>query len=443
MNTIRTRLLLWLLSAVAAAGLSGAWAVYDRALQGLDELFDEQLQQTALSLQDQSFDSSLLPQIPATDTRNNVVIQVWNVAGVRIYLSEFYRAPPGLQDSGLSTVTVNKVAWRVFSLPSRSHIIQVSQPLSVRRRQAASLALSTLAPLGLMLPVLGVAIWLIVGTQLRPLRRLADSLRLRQPDALEPVGESGLPEELRPLVSALNGLLARLQAALEAQQAFVADAAHELRTPLTALRLQLQLAADADEETARKDALARLRAGIDRASRLVEQLLDLARQQAQPASAGQQSVVALDELARDVVAGLVPLAELRQQDLGIAASEAASVRGDSHALGMLCRNLVDNALRYTPEQGRIDVMVGHEGKRPFMRVSDTGPGIPETERERVFGRFVRVGNGGTQGTGLGLAIVQSIASNHHADIRLGDGPEGRGLEVTVLFPATSAALSHS
>lgn len=436
MNTIRARLLLWLLSAVAAAGLSGAWALYERALVGIGELFDEQLQQTALSLADQSFERASMPLLAPARARNSMVVQVWNVSGLRVYASEFERALPELQPSGLSTVMVNKLAWRVYSLPSHGHVIQVAQPLAVRQQQAATMALRTLMPLGLMLPVLGVAIWLIVGTQLRPLDRLAGSLRLRQPDALEPVGEAGLPEELRPLASALNGLFDRLREAIEAQQAFVADAAHELRTPLTALRLQLQLATQAEDGAERQAALARLGTGIDRASRLVEQLLDLARHQAVVPGASARPV-ALDELAREVVGGLVPLAEARQQDLGIAASEAVSVHGEPRALHMLLRNLVDNALRYTPAGGRIDVIVGHEGGCALLRVRDSGPGIPPAERGRVFDRFVRVGEHGVPGTGLGLAIVQSIARSHRASIELADNPEGQGLQVTVRFPASA------
>ena len=222
MRTIRSRLLVWLLSAVVAAGLSSAYTLYRTALVGADQVFDEQLQQTAISLRDQSFEFALPPQLPASDTRNNVVVQVWTGGGVRIYFSELYRELPGLQPPGFSNVLAGKVAWRIFSLPSRGYVIQVAQPLVVRQQRAVSLALRTLAPLALMLPVLGAAIWLIVGAQLKPLGRLADSVRLRQPDALEPLPESSLPDEVRPVVVALNELLARLRAAIDAQQAFVA-----------------------------------------------------------------------------------------------------------------------------------------------------------------------------------------------------------------------------
>ncbi len=432
MTTIRTRLLVWLLSAVIAAALSGAYTTYQVALGSAGEVFDEQLQQTAYSLRDQSFEFALPPQLPASETRNSVVVQVWTANGVRLYFSEVYRELPGLQPPGFSNVRAGKVTWRIFSLPSRGYVIQVAQPLVVRQNRAIGLALQTLTPLALMLPVLGAAIWLIVGTQLKPLDRLAQSVRLRKADALDPFSESGLPDEIRPLVIALNDLLARLRAAINAQQAFIADAAHELRTPLTAVRLQLQLAEKAEGADEKAAAFVQLRSGIDRAARMVEQMLNLARHEAAPAV---REKVALEALAREVVADLAPLADARRQDLGLAQSSPAAVRGDPHALRMLLRNLADNAIRYSPEGGRVDVSVGVLDGAPYLQVTDSGPGIPPEDRERVFARFFRRAGSGVSGTGLGLAIVQSIVKNHNANIVLGDGPGGTGLSVTVTFPA--------
>lgn len=436
MRTIRARLLMWLLSAVVAAGLSSAYTLYRTALGGADQVFDEQLQTTAFSLRDQSFEFALPPQLPASDTRNNVVVQVWTGAGVRVYFSELYRELPGLRPPGFSNVMAGKVAWRVFSLPSRGYVIQVAQPLGVRQQRAVTLAVQTLAPLGLMLPVLGAAIWLIVGAQLRPLGRLADSVRLRQPDALDPLPEGELPDEIRPVVVALNDLLGRLRAAIDAQQAFVADAAHELRTPLTAVRLQVQLAEQATSDEEKQAAFAQLRGGIDRAARLVEQMLNLARHESAPTVT---ESVALDALARDVVADLAPLADARSQDFGIEDSAPAAVRGDPHALRMLLRNLADNAIRYTPAGGRIDVSTGRSLGIPFLRVTDSGPGIPAEDRERVFARFFRRAGSGASGTGLGLSIVQTIVKNHNGIIDLEDNPTGQGLRVTVRFPVAGGA----
>lgn len=441
MTTIRTRLLMWLLSAVAAAGLSGAYTTYSNALVAAGEIFDEQLQQTAYSLRDQAFEFALPPQLPASETRNEVVVQVWSAAGVRVYFSQIYTSLPGLGPPGFSTTMAKDVEWRMFALPARGYVIQVAQPTAVRQRRAVNLGLQTLAPFALMLPVLGVAIWLIVGVQLKPLDRVAASVRQRQPEALAPLPETGLPNEIRPLVVALNELLARLRAALEAQQAFVADAAHELRTPLTALRLQAQLAEQADNADERTHALTELRRGIDRAARLVEQMLTLARQEA--TQLARTEPVELDQLAREVVSDLAPLAEARGQDFGLAEAEPAQVQGDVHALRTLLRNLADNAIRYSPEGGRVDVSVGRFGSTPFLRVTDSGPGIPAEDRERVFDRFFRRSGSNVPGTGLGLAIVRTIVKIHKANIELADNPGGRGLQVTVRFPAPVTANSGS
>jgi two-component system OmpR family sensor kinase len=440
MTTIRTRLLVWLLSAVTAAGLSGAYTTYQSALTAADQVFDEQLQQTAFSLRDQAFEFALPPQLPPSETRNDVVVQVWTAAGVRVYFSQLYTTLPGLGPPGYSTADTKDGRWRVFALPARGYVIQVAQPLAVRQSRAVELALRTLVPFGLMLPVLGAAIWLIVGVQLTPLGRLADSVRQRQPDALEPLPETGLPDEIRPLVVALNELLARLRAALEAQQAFVADAAHELRTPLTALRLQAQLAEQADDAEERTAALRELSRGIDRAARLVEQMLTLARHEATPSGT---DAVALDQVAREVVADLAPLAEARGQDLGLTEAHPVQVQGDPYALRTLLRNLADNAIRYSPAGGRVDVSVGLSSGSPFLRVTDTGPGIPATDRERVFDRFYRRSGTAAPGTGLGLAIVKIIVKTHRANIELHDNPSGQGLQVTVRFPQAVAAFQPS
>ena len=324
-----------------------------------------------------------------------------------------------------------------MSLPTRGYVVQVAQPFAVREQRAVALALETLKPLGLMLPVLGVAIWLIVGAQLRPLDRVAASVRERKPDALDPLAETGLPDEIRPLVSALNDLLARLRAAIDAQQAFVADAAHELRTPLTAVRLQAQLADKATEPAEKAEAFAQLRGGIDRAVRLVEQLLNLARHEAAPAL---HEPVSLLALAQDVVADLTPVAEARRQDLGLADSTPVTVAGDPSALRMLLRNLVDNAIRYTPAGGRIDVSVGRSIGVPWLRVTDTGPGIPPEDRERVFDRFFR--RAGTRRAGHGAragdrADDRPPARGPHRSGRQSRGPAGGGLRVTVRFPAAA------
>jgi len=306
----------------------------------------------------------------------------------------------------------------------------------VRNRLAANVALRTLWPLIVLLPLLGLAVWVIVGRGLKPLRRVTSALDTRHPEALDPLPDQRLPLEVQPLVRALNGLLERLATALDIQKAFVADAAHELRTPLAAVQIQSQLVARARDETARGEALADLQAGVTRATRLAEQLLALAR--AEPDGVAVAEALDLRALLQDCVATYAPLAMNRGVDLGIEASEAATVTGEAEALRVMFHNLLDNATKYTPQGGRVDVSLRVEGGRPVVRIADSGPGIAPADRERVFDRFYRAGAGADRartdvaGSGLGLAIVRRIAAQQHAQVSLDEAPAG-GLQVTVRF----------
>jgi two-component system OmpR family sensor kinase len=315
-----------------------------------------------------------------------------------------------------------------------------------RRELAASMALRTIVPLLAVLPVLGLLIWFIIARGLKPLERVATAVGRRSPTQLEPLAERDLPREVRPLVQALNGLLQRLGEALAAQRTFIADAAHELRTPLTAVHLQAQLAERAATDAERRKALADLKSGLERATRLSEQLLTLARTEPGVGVAERAAAsVDLSALSRDVIAELAPLAADKEIDLGLSEGGSAAVRGDRDALRTLLSNVVDNALRYTPAKGRVDVAVGPEGDRIALVVRDNGPGITPAERARVFDRFYRgqpvavpgdaAERTSVRGSGLGLAIVKRIAEWHGAEIALGAGLDGKGLGVTVRFPA--------
>jgi two-component system OmpR family sensor kinase len=221
---------------------------------------------------------------------------------------------------------------------------------------------------------------------------------------------------------------------MQTQREFVADAAHELRTPLTALQLQVQLARRARSDEERQAAFADLEAGLKRATHLVQQLLTLARQEPEAADEPPRTVD-LAALAAQVVGEYAPLAATRGIDLGLAHADAVSVFGHDASLRALLANLVDNAVRYTPGGGQVDVTVRHDGDRAVLAVRDTGPGVPAEERERVFDRFYRREGTGVDGSGLGLAIVKAIAERHGATIALEDGPGGKGLVVRISLPA--------
>jgi two-component system OmpR family sensor kinase len=303
---------------------------------------------------------------------------------------------------------------------------------------ARALALRSLLPLAVMAPLLALAVWWAVSRLLAPVQRVRGQLAQRRPDDLTPVSGAGLPSELQPLVHEFNALLARVQQAFDAQQHFVADAAHELRSPLAALKLQLQGLQRAPDTATRERAVERLGSGIDRATRLVEQLLALARQEAQIAAGAPPQPVPLAELARQAVLDATPAAQQRGIDLGLAPvppeAEGASVPGHAQALAILLRNLLDNAIKYTPRGGRLDVALQADDGHITLLVDDSGPGIAPAERAQVLQRFHRGAQpegAPASGSGLGLAIADSIARLHGARLQLADAPQLGGLRVSL------------
>jgi two-component system, OmpR family, sensor kinase len=437
-TSVRRTLLVTILAAVAAVTAAAAFGVYRLARQELDAVFDYHLRQLALSIREQ-VPSGVGVAIPGEGAE--LVVQIWDRDGARLYLSRPGTGLPQTAQLGLATVRAESGEWRVYSVELAGLVIQVAQPMRVRRQLAVTAAARTLAPVLLMLPLLALLVWRTVGRALVPLERLARAVEARTPAALDRIAEAGVPEEVVPLVRSLNALLERLGTALSAQRAFVADAAHELRTPLAALTLQAQLVGRARAESERTEALAQLRAGLERATRVVEQLLTLARAEPDAAAARPREAVPLAGLVRQAVADHALVAESRGIDLGATqVDEAAVVEGDPAALRTLLANLVDNAVRYVPAGGRVDVAAGVAGGRPWLEVADDGPGIPEAERSRVFDRFYRRTGSSGAGSGLGLAIVRAVAERHGGTVTLGE-TRGGGLTARVEFPAGAPAAS--
>jgi len=433
MRSIRLTLLLWLSFGLCAGILAAAGLIYLQAREEANGLFDYQMKQIAVSLPRQAFQ----PMGPIVgddlDIAEDVVIQIWDNTGVRIYHSHNHPSLPQRAALGFSNVATSNGIWRVFSAQLGGTVVQVAQPLSARRELAAKTALDTITPLLLVLPFLALFIWLAIGRGLAPLSLVARELRARNPNSLTPLSIASMPEEIAPLTHALNDLLSRLDRALDAQRAFVADAAHELRTPLAALKLRIQLVERAGDEAERKLAIADLHRGLDRASHLVQQLLTLSRQEADLTDKPSASVDLL-EVARRVIVEQAPIAAQMGIDLGIDLGSPAIIAGDPVALEAMLGNLIDNAIRYTPAAGRIDISVSSDDAGVVLVVSDSGPGIPEADRERVFDRFYRIEGSPTQGSGLGLAIVKKVVDRHRGEIHLGEGPGGQGLAVTIRLP---------
>lgn len=436
MNSLRTKLLVWLLGAVLLAGVAQAIALYRITLNETATLFDYHLQQQALSLRDQVLQESFAG-VPADEREYDFVVQIWSMDGQRLYLSRPGGGLPGQVVLGFSNVHSTDGEWRVFSIQLRDRLIQVGQPVAVRSQMALATALRTLSPLLLILPLLAGAVWLSIGRVLRPIDNIAGAVERRHVNSLEPLAEDGLPTEIAPLAGALNRLLDRLSKSIATQQTFIGDAAHELRSPLTALRLQAQLLARAGDEQTKTAAAETLIAGIDRTTRLVEQLLALARSEHE-AIAVAITAVRIDDLARECVAQHAEIAESKHIDLGAHEMKPLTVVGDADSLRILLRNLVDNALRHTPAGGRIDVGATLANGRTAITVADSGPGIPEAERARVLDRFYRRAGQEVPGSGLGLAIVKSIAQRHAAEVRLSE-TSGGGLTVSIIFNPSSGA----
>jgi two-component system OmpR family sensor kinase len=441
--SLRRNLLFWILTSVLAGGVLASSVAYFRALGETGEILDYQLRQVALTLRDRSFSSASLAEALKDEEALDVVIQVRGPDGALLYDSAPGAGLPGSALLGFDVVEASGVPWRRFAVQQRGLTIQVAHPMALRDRLAASAAFRTLLPFLVALPLMGLLIWRLVGHALAPLERTAEAVARRSPASLDPITTEGAPQELRPLIAALNELLARLGAALGAQRRFVADAAHELRSPLTALSLQLQLATRARSDEKRAAAQEALRQGVERATRLVEQLLALARQ-SPDAPVEPPRPVDLLLVARAAVSHHAAEAASKSLDLALDGM-AAGVQGEPAGLATLADNLVANAVRYTPPGGNIRVRVGRDSRGPYLQVADDGPGIAPPERERVFDRFYRGTDAGAPGSGLGLAIVKEVADRHGAAVSIAEGLGGRGTLVRVDFPAgrASPALSSA
>ena len=434
MKSIRRQLLVSLLSTLVLIGVVAALGIYFTVENEFNEVFDYELRQVALSFRDDSLNSPIASPVQIVDQEDDLVIQIWDRSGSLVYVSDTLPVLPPRSRPGFSSVSTPGKEWRAFNIELREHTIQVAQPKSVRHALAASAAVRTLLPILFLVAALGLLIWIIIGKGLRPLKKVADAVAQRSASALQPLPDAELPAEVRPLVTALNHLLAQLGQALEMRRTFIADAAHELRTPLTAVQLQIQLARRATSEEDRAAAFAQLDEGVKRSIHLVRQLLSLARHEPELAERS-SAPVDLTQLARQAVADHASIAESKDIDLGVDDEASVWVSGDFEALRVMLGNLIDNAIRYTQRSGKIDVCIDTRENQPVLTVTDNGPGIPAEFRERVFDRFFRREGSGEIGSGLGLAIVKNVVVRHHATVALESASDNHGLRVVVRFPA--------
>lgn len=319
--------------------------------------------------------------------------------------------------------------------PEKWVLVEVGETLEKRAQLSNKIIASVIIPQFIIIPLAVLLVWFGLSKGLQPLTRLRETIEARQPADLSPISTRRVPEELEPLTEAFNAMLERMKRNMDAQQRFIADAAHQMRTPLAGLKTQAQLALRESNPRQLQNSLMQIATSVDRASRLVNQLLTLARTEAGDQLHQRQEPLDLDQLLREVVEDWVMRAIELRIDLGFETSGAALIRGNAFLLREMVNNLIDNALRYTPAQGQVTCRVVGHGDFAILEIEDSGIGISEEQAELVFERFYRVDDATTEGSGLGLAIVREIAEQHRAAASLSPNPRGKGTIARVIFPA--------
>ena len=453
MNTawfsIKRRLLMLLLGGVAAAWLGTFVFSYFDAHHEVDELFDAQMAQAAQTLLALANHDKVSPienlGEAAHKYQRRLRCQLWNAEGRLLMRSQSAPETPLTAVDGFSeTDDATAGHWRHYSQwnAERTVQVQVSEDHRVRDELIGQIAWRLILPALPGLPLIGLWVWLATRRGLSSLDETANDIARRDPHQLQPLNPATAPSEIRPLLEALNGLLHRVDQTLENERRFTADAAHELRTPLAALQAQLQVALRARDDAERNQSLNNLQQGLHRAARLVDQMLLLARLDPESGLPDAQAV-SLAPLAEEVCATLGSDILARNIDFDLQSAPGCVITGRADWLQILIRNLLDNALRYTPPGGRISLVVESVGQHIRLSINDNGPGIPAEERANALRRFHRLEGTAQPGSGLGLAIAGRIAELHGATLSLNDSPFDQGLSVVVDFAARPASRPTS
>ena len=441
MASIRRRLLGQLLLALGLVWSTVAAITYHRAYGEIEDVYDGQLSQTAsvlkeVMLVDPEWSAYVLgdqrdPARYRHKYEKRLSFQLWREGHL---IARSFGAPdfPLADRHGFSDQTIKDTRWRVFGLRSKdaSEVLFVGESYEIREELVRYITRDALLPLLVSMPILAFLIWYAIGRGLQPIHRVARAVAQRSPDQLDPVDIDTVPNEIRPLAAALNRLFECLQKALAKERRFTSDAAHEMRTPLAIIKTHAQIAARAAHPAEKDRAIRYVIEGVDRSSHLVLQMLTLARLDPDNPSL-RLSPCSLVDVAAAVQRELHPMQSAKHIRLELKADPRTRVMGYAPGLGVLLRNLLDNAIRYTPAGGRVLVETREEGEHCLLEVVDTGPGIAQEERERIFERFYRPAGQRQPGAGLGLSIVAEICRLHQAAITLGTGPGGQGLSVSV------------
>jgi len=473
-SSIRNRLLITLILTIIIVGVISLIKSYQDARYEVQELFDAQLAQSARTIQAQvlhelsnidpdTFQKLLESQakIPPLHEKNNqydednaeneitpygheyerkIAFQVWDKNKKIIIHSVVSPLTPlaayslkTLQPGYTDEILAN-TKWRVFTLmeAKRHYVIQVGEQYEVRDELTGKISRRLVMPSLISLPILALMIWIGIGRGLAPLFKVTREVSLRAPDYLEPIVMGKIPTEIRPLALALNQLLSRLKEALEKERRFTDDAAHELRTPLAALKTQAQVALKSTNAEELHKALQQIVLSVDRANHMVQQMLTLARY-----SHEQQSLsftkISLYKVSEEVLAQQTPKALEKNIELSLEGPERAFIDGEQTILSILLNNLIDNAIKYSPQGSKIDVNIIQVNSHIRWQIADEGPGIKQELQHRVFDRFYRITGNGTNGSGLGLAIAQQCAGILKAEIMIDNVTEQSGTIISVQF----------
>jgi two-component system OmpR family sensor kinase len=429
--SVQLKLSIVLSLAILAVALVAGVFSFAAAFDDARELQDGTLRQVAALLDRQHLSLAKLGEnsVQDGDEETRVIVQALGATGTGAL-----PLPASLPD-GMRTMDLGGEPFRVLVKTTASgERIAVAQETGVRDEIARDTALRTLMPFLILVPILLLVVARLVRAMFRPISTLSIEIDQRAEQELHPVQEEHLPSEVRLFVVAINRLLAKVAQSMEAQQRFVADAAHELRSPLTALSLQAERLAHADMSEAARERLIVLRYGIERGRNLLEQLLALARAQAAPDNP--KALVSIQHVYRRVLEDLLPLAEAKHIDIGVEGEQDAQVLASELDLVTVVKNLVDNAIRYTPDGGRVDISLVVTADQAILQIKDSGPGIPLQERARVFDPFYRTLGSDQLGSGLGLSIVKAIADRMGAEVLLASADEVTlpGLCASVVLP---------
>ena len=439
-NSLQIRLSFWLsLAILSVALLAGIFAFFS-AFNEAYELQDDVLRQVAMLFDRHGLTVPQLGNLGSgvdSDPEARVFVQLLSPVPPSIPKndsSSTLALPHNLRD-GLQTVRANHETYRVLVRTiGNGERLAVAQETAVRDEIAMNSSLRTLMPFLVLVPILLLVVAYLIRKIFKPITALSIEIDQRSEQELHPIAPEPFPAEIRPFVGAINRLFKRVEQAMAAQQRFIADAAHELRSPLTAMSLQAERLADAEMSASAHERLNTLRQGIVRGRTLLEQMLALAR--AQSSEIVSDTTVSVQQVYRRVLEDLMPLAEGKGIDIGVVSDSDAHLSANEVDLTTLVKNLVDNAIRYTPTGGRVDLSVLTTNEGTTLVVEDDGPGIPKAERERVFDPFYRVLGSDEVGSGLGLSIVQTISTRIGAKVSLGyaNDQSKSGLRVMVIFP---------